>query len=185
MIVCFIGHRTVENVEQTKDRLLDVLLDLIAEDADTFLFGSRSEFDYLCWETVTSLKEQYPQLKRICYTAPHETAFTSKTERENCERFFSQMTKREIHYTDYEQAVISQKALNANKNAYIMRNFEMIDNSDTCVFYYDKDYVPPVRKASNKYLPDYRPKSGTANAYAYATRKMKRIINIYRQNCTD
>ena len=177
--VCFIGHRTVENAEQVKTKLFDILSTLISNGVDTFLFGSRSEFDRLCWEVVTELQEQFPHLKRISYTAPHETAFTSKEERESCEKFFSQMTKREVHYTDYEEAVSSTKSIKANKNAYIMRNQEMIDNSDVCVFYYNKDYLPPRRKAQNKFLPDYQPKSGTAIAYAYAIQKKKQIYNMF------
>lgn len=179
MIVCFIGHRTVVDEEKIKNRLIDVVLTLIRKDADTFLFGSRSDFNSLCWEVVTELKEKYPNIKRVCYNAPHETAFTSKEERENCERLFSQMTKQEVHFADYEQTVNSQKALNANKNAYIMRNQEMIDASDVCVFYYNKDYLPPMRKSVIGYLPDYQPKSGTATAFAYATQKKKQIINLF------
>lgn len=177
--VCFIGHRTVDNAEQVKTKLFDILSTLISKGFDTFLFGSKSEFDTLCWEAVTELQKQYPHIKRISYNAPHETAFTSKEERESCEKFFSQMVKHEVHYTDYEEAVRSKKSLNANKNAYIMRNQEMIDNSDVCVFYYNKDYLPPKRRTSSKFLSDYQPKSGTAIAYAYAMQKKKIIINLY------
>lgn len=179
MIVCFIGHRAVNDANQVKIRLIGTVSSLINEGADTFLFGSRSDFDSLCWEVVTKLQEQFPHLKRISYNTPHETAFTSKEERESYEKFFSQMTKREIHYTDYEEAVRSEKSLNANKNAYIMRNQEMIDNSDVCVFYFNKDYLPPKRNASSRFLPDYQPKSGTAIAYAYAVQKKKQIYNIF------
>lgn len=179
MIVCFIGHRSVNGAEQVTSKLIDVVSSLIAKGADTFLFGSRSEFDYLCWETVTALKEKYQNIKRICYNEPREVSFTSKEERENCERIFSQIVKHEVHYADYEESVNSQKALKANKNAYIMRNQEMIDKSDVCVFYYNRDYMPHIRKSSNKYLSAHRPQSGTAIAFIYAIRKKKLIINIY------
>lgn len=177
--VCFIGHRTVVNVEQVKTKLFDTLSTLISNGADTFLFGSRSDFDTLCWEVVTELQKQYPNIKRIRYNAPHETAFTSKEERQQYERFYSEMLKHEVHFADYEDAVNSQKSMKANKNAYIMRNQEMIDNSDICVFYFNKDYLPPKRKAPNKFLPDYQPKSGTAIAYAYAMQKKKQIYNTF------
>lgn len=179
MTVCFIGHRTIENAEQIKVKLFDILSKLIYDGADTFLFGSRSDFNSLCWEVVTALKEQHPHIKRVCYTAPHETAFTSKEEREESERFFSQMMKREVHYMDYEETICSQKSLTANKNAYIVRNQDMIDTSDICVFYYNESYLPPKRKSTSKFLPDYQPKSGTAIAYNYAIRKKKRILNVF------
>ena len=78
MKVCFIGHRKVADVEQIKSKLRDTISMLISNGADTFIFGSRSDFDTLCWEVVTKLQEQFPHLKRISYNAPHETAFTSK-----------------------------------------------------------------------------------------------------------
>ena len=179
MTVCFIGHRTVNNAEQIKGKLFSILSELIIGGADTFLFGSRSEFDSLCWQVVTELKEQHPHIKRVCYTAPHEVAFTSKDERVQSEQFFSKMLKQEVRYMDYEEAVCSKKSLTANKNAYIMRNQEMIDHSDTCVFYYNKDYLPPKRKPTSKFLSDYQTKRGTAIAFEYATRKKKQIINLY------
>lgn len=179
MIICFIGHRTIDNHEQVKSKLFDTLSTLILNGADTFLFGSKSEFDALCWAVVTELKEQYSHIKRIVYLAPHETAFTSKKERERYEQLLSQIGKRNACFADYEEAVTSQKSLKSRKNSYIMRNQEMIDNSDICVFYFNKDYLPPMQKHSNKYLPDHRPESGTARAFAYATQKKKDICNIF------
>ena len=181
MVVCFIGHRTVADAEQIKPKLHDTVSTLITNGADTFLFGSRSDFDMLCWEVVTELKEQFQYLKRISYNAPHEVSFTSKEERERYEQIVSQMVNHKVHYTDYEETVNSQKSLTANKNAYIMRNQEMIDRSDVCVFYYNKDYLPPRRKQSNRNIIDYQPKSGTAIAYAYAKQKKKMICNIFNQ----
>lgn len=90
MNVCFIGHRTVADAKQVKSKLQDTISMLIEKEADTFLFGSRSDFDVLCWEVVTEIKEQNSHIKRISYKAPHETAFTSKEERESYEQFFSQ-----------------------------------------------------------------------------------------------
>lgn len=179
MTVCFIGHRTVNNAKQIKIKLEGTLLNLIAKGTDTFLFGSKSEFNSLSWEVVTKLKEKFPNIKRISYNAPHETAFTSKEEREIYERIISQMAKVNVYCADYEEAVNSRKSLNANKNAYIMRNQEMIDSSDVCVFYYNKDYLPPKRKQSVRSVIDYQPKSGTAIAFSYASQKKKVIINLY------
>ncbi|MEF9840764.1 MAG: biotin operon repressor, partial [Lachnospiraceae bacterium] len=38
---------------------------IVNHNVDTFLFGSRSEFDSLCHSLVTELKEKYPHIKRI------------------------------------------------------------------------------------------------------------------------
>ncbi len=179
MVICFIGHRTVSDAEQVLQRLLDAVSSLIEQGADTFLFGSRSKFDFLSWEAVTQLKEEHPNLKRVNYSAPHETVYTSKEEREESEEFFSKMMKREVHFKDFEENVPSQKSLNANKNTYIMRNQEMIDHSDVCVFYYDKNYLPPKKKRAKRFVVADQPKSGTAIAFAYATQKKKQILNLY------
>ena len=182
MVVCFWGHRTITDKEQVRAKLLNVISALVEKGADTFLFGSKSDFDFLCWEVVTKLKEQYPSLKRISYNAPHETSFTSKEEREHNERFFSEMLHREVLCADYEKSVNSLKSIGANKSAYIMRNREMIERSDVCVFYYNKDYLPPKRKQSKRSAVDYQSKSGTAIAFAYALQKKKIILNLYQKS---
>lgn len=179
MIACFIGHGTITDAEQVKIRLTETVTKLIKDGIDTFLFGSRSEFNDICWCVVTELQEKFPNIKRIKFNAPHEVAFTSKAERENCEMLFLHFAHKETHYTDYEEAFDSEKSSRAGKTAYIMRNEEMIDRSDVCVFYYNKDYLPPKRKPTNKYQPERQTKSGTAIACAYATQKKKRIINIF------
>lgn len=54
----------------------------------------------------------------------------------------------------------------------------MIDDSDFCVFYYEENYKPPMRKYSKRNLSYYQPNSGTKVAYEYANKKKKRVINI-------
>lgn len=178
MIACFIGHRKIENEEEIKQRLLSVISTLITQGADTFIFGSRSDFDYICWSVVTELQEKFPNVKRIKHNAPHEVAFTSKADRENCEMLYLKLVHEEVHYSDYEEAFDCGKSFHSGKNAYRMRNQKMIDNSDVCVFYYDKSYLPPKRKQSKRHVFNYQPKSGTAISFAYAKRKKKKIINL-------
>ena len=179
MTVCFFGHRTVTDAAQLKTKLTQTVSELIADGADTFLFGSRSEFDSLCWEVVTELQAQYPHIKRVSYVTPHETAVTSKEQRMRLEQIYAGLAGSEVRLRDYESAVNSQKSQNATKNAYIMRNQEMIDNSDVCVFYYDKNYLPPKRKLSERQVAFYQPQSGTSVAFAYATAKRKTILNLF------
>lgn len=176
MILCFIGHRIVADTKKVKNKLINIVLTLIEKGADIFLFGSRSDFNSLCWEVVTELKEKYPNIKRVCYNAPNETAFTSKEERKNCERFFSQMTKQKVHFTDYEQTVNPQKALKANKNAYIMRNQAMIDASDVCVFYYNKDYMPPMGSRLSDTFPIISRKAERQQPLPTPRRKRNRLL---------
>ena len=60
---CFIGHRTIDATEELKRKLTETIEKLITEEkVDTFLFGSKSEFNTLCLELVTALKEKYPNV---------------------------------------------------------------------------------------------------------------------------
>ena len=66
-VCCFIGHRTINETEELKLQLCEIIEKLIAdENVETFLFGSKSRFNDLCYELVTKYKEQYPHIKRVC-----------------------------------------------------------------------------------------------------------------------
>ncbi len=65
------------------------------------------------------------------------------------------------------------------KAGYVERNQAMINDSDICVFYYNKDYEPQMRKYSKRSISYYQPKSGTALAYKYAIQKKKKIFNVF------
>ena len=89
------------------------------------------------------------------------------------------MERQEVHLADYDEAVEPTKSYEATKDTYVIRNQEMMDDSDVCVFYFNKDYLPPPRKLSKRHLFEYQPNSGTAVAFDYATRKKKTIVNLY------
>ena len=56
----FFGHRNFIATEEAKQKIKNVLEDLIIkENVRTFLFGSKSEFDYFCCLIVSELKEKY------------------------------------------------------------------------------------------------------------------------------
>ena len=68
----------------------------------------------------------------------------------------------------FEKEVEHKTKFQAGKASYIERNQAMIIDSDFCVFYYDKNYVPLTKT-----------NSGTKIAYEYAKKKMKRTINLF------
>ncbi len=161
---CFFGHRKIEVTDELVNRLNEIVEDLINEKkVDTFLFGSKSQFDKLCLQVVTELKKKYPHIRRIYVRA-------------------------EFHYIDesytayllkkYDHTYYPERMINAGKAAYVERNYEMIDNSRYCIICYDESYMPPRRKNSRLDLFDYQPNSGTKRAYDYAKRKGIRIMNV-------
>ena len=70
---CFIGHRQIENKSYLYEQLKLCVQNLITKsNITTFLFGSRSEFNNLCWKVVTELKDIYPHIKRVYIRAEYE-----------------------------------------------------------------------------------------------------------------
>ena len=56
----------------------------------------------------------------------------------------------------------------------------MIDNSNYCIFYYNENYIPILkRQAKNHALSPIGRNSGTKIAYEYAIKKKKLIINLF------
>ena len=161
---CFFGHRKIEVTDELVNCLNEIVEDLIVEKkVDTFLFGSKSQFDKLCFTVVTGLKKKYPHIRRIyvraefLYIDEDYTAYLLKW---------------------YDHTYYPERIINAGKAAYVERNYEMIDNSSYCIIYYDENYMTPRRKNSRRELFDYQPKSGPAVAYDYAIKKGKNIINL-------
>ena len=158
MVSCaFIGHRKIEKTEELKEILTEVITSLIEEDnADMFLFGSRSEFNELCYKVVTKLKERYPQIKRIEVRSSNEELPQSYID---------------LILKDYEGTFFPKQVSGAGNCSYIKRNQTMIDMCDVLVTYYDKNYKPTGRTRKSD-------KSGTEIAALYALKKKKQVINI-------
>ena len=175
---CFIGHRTIKNIDSVKQKLFVVIENLIVNDnVDTFLFGSKSDFDYICHLIVTELKEKYANIKRIAYTCKSESCVI-ESERKKWEKIHSYIEKRDVHLLGVEEEYEHRTKYVAGKASYIERNQALINDSDFCVFYYDPTYLPSRRKFSKKNIGDYQPNSGTKLAFEYANKKNKTIINI-------
>ena len=143
---CFFGHREINETEELKLKLIGIIEKLIVENlVDTFLFGSKSRFDDLCYELVTKIKEKYPYIKRVYVRA--EYPYIS-------ERYKNYLLK------SYEDTYYPEKILNAGRTAYVERNYEMIDKSHYCIVYYDEQNAPTTRKSGAKIALDYAIRQG-------------------------
>ena len=164
---CFFGHRKIDITSEMRSKLYNIIKKLIVDEGiDTFLFGSKSQFDNLCYQIISKLKAEYPHIKRIYVRAQ-----------------FPYIDNDYMSYLleNYEETYFPDNMLKAGRSSYVERNYEMINKSEFCIVYFDKNYLPPRRKKSNKDLTDYQPKSGTRIAYDYAVRKQKKIINIFNE----
>lgn len=175
----FFGHRKIELTEELKQKTKITIENLIVNhNVQTFLFGSRSDFDYLCHLIVTELKEKYSNVKRISYTCKSETCILEH-EKEKWEKIYSKLQKKEVRLLAVEEEFEHKTKYTSGKASYVERNQAMIDDSDFCIFYYNKNYKPAMRMYSKRNSTYYQPKSGTALAYAYAIQKKKNLINIF------
>ncbi len=147
---CIFGHRRINETEALNRQLRETVERLITEEGiDTFLFGSKSHFNDLCYETVTECKQRYPHIRRVYVRA--EFPFID----EHYKRYLLER---------YEDTYFPESIHGAGKAVYIERNCEMIYNSRFCIVYYDVKMLPLSRK------------SGTEKALAYARRQGKDII---------
>ena len=149
---CFIGHRKINETENLKNRLWDLIENLILEHSvTTFLFGSKSGFNDLCEKTLIKAKEKYPHIKRVYVRTDYQYI------EESYEKYLLQFC---------DETYFPENLVNAQKSAYVKRNYEMINKSDFCVFYFSKQEAPTTRK------------SGTKVALDYAIKKHKKIFNL-------
>ncbi len=176
---CVIGHRNAEFNEIKIKKLTEFFENLIVDNnVEIFLFGSRSNFDFICHKIVTELKAKYSFIQRKCYTCRSETC-TLESERTYWEKVYSNFYKKEVQLLGIEKEVEFKDKWISGKAGYVERNRAMINDSDICVFYYNKDYEPQMRKYSKRSISYYQPKSGTALAYKYAIQKKKKIFNVF------
>lgn len=154
MKIAFLGHRKIENHEKIRSMTTAVIAKLIDQGADTFLFGSRSEFDSLCYEIVSDFKRSNPRLQRIYVRAEYE--FIN-------DDYISYLLER------FESTFFPKEVSNAGRAAYIKRNQVMIDLCDLAVIYYNENYSPA------------KSHSGTARAVEYLLKRKKQYINIKSQ----
>lgn len=165
MIATFIGHRRIQNRSGISKRIREIVLYLIEyRNVDTFLFGSRSDFDELCLEAVSEIKTIKPHINRIYVRAAYP----------HIDEIYL-----EYLYRFYDSTYIPDGIDRAGKSAYVERNFHMIDKADICVFYFDKGYIPPIADEMKNRFYCGRRKSGTQTAYEYALKCGKPIINLY------
>ena len=118
---CFIGHRNVELKDDKVEKLRMIIENLIVKDnVQIFLFGSRSDFDYICHKIVTELKEKYPFIQRRCYTCKSESCIL-ESEREHWENVYSSFHKREVHLLGVEEEVEFKNKWTAGKASYVKK----------------------------------------------------------------
>ena len=177
MVICCscFGHRNVFVTKELYEQAKQIFEYLITnKNVTEFLFGSRSDFDDMCYYVVNEFKQIYPYIRRVVYTCRNEAGLLDK-DKEDMERAFFTVTGERANMRSFDEIRTFDTVMVAGVSSYIQRNQAMIDDSDFCVFYYDVEYKPPQNGR--------RVQSGTALAYKYANSKKKRIFNLKDGNC--
>ena len=128
---------------------------IVKETADTFLFGSRGEFNRLYHDVVSQLKAQYTHIRRVYVRAEYDYG----------DKFTDYL------FAGYEETFFPDKVRGAGLLSYVIRNQVMVDMSDVLITFCDINYKPA------------KTNSGTVTVTLYAQKKQKRIINLCEYNC--
>lgn len=149
-ICSFFGHREVEITDDLYSATYTEILKSVDFGCRVFYFGGLGGFDRLCYEIVTKLQSENPDLniKRV-FCVPQEKLLYKKT--------------RLYRRSDYEETIFLQPSFFGWYKSVYFRNLAMIDDSNYVVFY-----------AEN------RENSGAYKAYKYALKKKTAVlVNLF------
>ena len=149
-ICSFFGHRDVEITDELYATTTAEILRSVDFGCCIFYFGGYGDFDDLCYQIVTKIKEKHPELsiKRV-YCVSQERYLRKNT------RYF----RRE----NYDDVIYLIPSFEGWYKSIYFRNRAMIDESDTVIFYAEE-----------------RENSGAYKAFKYAKKKKgKRIVNLF------
>lgn len=108
---CFIGHRKIEETTELKNNLIKIIEDLIlTKNVDTFLLGSKSQFNDLCKKALNELKEKYSHISRIYVRAEFQ---------------YIDDDYKAYLLKEYDDTYYPEQIAVAGKAAYVERNYEM------------------------------------------------------------
>ena len=125
--VSFFGHRYIENLSDVESKLEAIILNLIDNHRHiNFLVGKNGEFDTIVSSTIKRIKKGM-DINAISHilVLPYDSVLFRKNEKN--------------FYDYYDEIEICRKSDLAHfKKAIQVRNREMIDRSDLCVFFVQK-----------------------------------------------
>ena len=117
----FFGHRKIEERSKIKEKVKAFLIEKIEnENFRRFYFGGFGEFDDICYEIVTELKQRYSDIKR-CFCVVDEKWLNKKP--------------KWLEKIEYEEIISFALAFEWWYKRIYFRNCAMIDQSDFVVFF--------------------------------------------------
>ena len=148
-ICSFFGHRKIDMTDRLYTVITAEIMKAIEMGCHTFYFGGYGDFDDICYNIVTKIKDKNTELKiKRIYCVSQERYLYKNT------RYFNS--------ENYDEIIYLPPSFEGWYKSIYFRNCAMIDQSDLIIFY-----------AENK------ENSGAYKAYKYAKKKNKYIINIW------
>ena len=145
------GHSKIEITKELEDRLIATFEDLIKQGCEYFYFGGFGEFDDLCHQVISKLKNTYPHIQRIfCLSDPRHQRISKRP--------------KWLKDEDYEEFIYLDLDFDWWYQRIYYRNCAIIDKSDIVIFYVEE-----------------RENSGAYKTLKYAKQKKKIIINLSNQ----
>lgn len=119
----FFGHTKIDITDKLVNDLKILIKKLITEDNfQIFYFGGFSNFDELCWQIVSEIKQEFPLIKRIfCLSNPQHLRPSKRP------KFLKE--------NDYEEFVYLDLDFDWWYKRIYFRNIEIINKSDFVVFF--------------------------------------------------
>ena len=151
----FFGHRQVNKTKEIYFKIRDIVENLINGGCKTFFFGGFGEFDLMCYEIVTELKQQYADIKRIFCVTDEKHLNELKRPKWLKEKIYEEYIYLYLKY-DYWYTKI------------YYRNCEIVKNSDFVVFYAKNDA-----------------NSGAYKILKYAKKIKKPFVNLIEKETAD
>ena len=149
-ICSFFGHRDVNITDRLYAMTTAEIMRAVELGCHTFYFGGYGDFDHICHEIVTKIRDENPELKiKRLYCVSQERYLHKSV------RYFNR--------DDYDEIIYLMPSFVGWYRSIYFRNCAMIDQSDLIIFYADS-----------------KEDSGAYKAYKYAKKKRdKKIVNLW------
>lgn len=129
---CFIGNGKVDLI--LKEKIQDIIKNLVEDGTEIFMFGSKSEFRDVCFDIVTQFKVSNNNIKTVGCPCNGELFYLQKDKYTQEMTIYNTLNKK-INVQGFDE--INQ--FNNEGLSYFDRNKNMIESSDFCVFYFKKE----------------------------------------------
>lgn len=143
------GHSKIDITDRLTQKLKQIFENLITvEKVRHFYFGGLGDFDNLCWQIVTELKEKHQDITRtFCLYDPRHKRLVKRP--------------KWLKNEDFEEIIYLDLDYDYWYTRIYYRNCEIINRSDFVVFYVE-----------------HSEQSGSCKALQYAKKQHKQIINV-------